>query len=126
MNSEWKICEGPLTQIQTKVLQSLAATIGGCQDTDFECQCNNQASVQAVASTPVINACGTTTALLVQSAAAQLCSCITANNQNAYPATGTAATAKATSASSHGLAPQVHYSGGSWLSVFAGLAAFIL
>jgi len=114
----------------TSVLQAIASSKYGCGNFDFQCQCAQIEALAFTASTPVISACGTTTALQVLSAAANLCSCITANNKGLPPASGTipaAPTVPTSVAYRAGAppmkAPEAARHAGSLLSVFAGFLA---
>lgn len=63
---------------QTGCLSSASASVG-CAATDFKCQCNPEktAAITEAALACVIGACGASTGLLVQSAAAAVCECAT-------------------------------------------------
>lgn len=61
---------------QTGCLSSASASVG-CATTDFKCQCSPEktAAITEAALACVIGACGASTGLLVQSAAAAVCEC---------------------------------------------------
>ncbi|MCJ1346597.1 hypothetical protein MMC31_004815 [Peltigera leucophlebia] len=90
----------------------------GCAATDFKCQCSpeNTAAITNAALACVIGACGASTGLLVQSAAAAVCECaasapsVTSISSPATSAASKSATSNAPTSTSNTETPVTHSS----------------
>ncbi|KAH7112584.1 hypothetical protein B0J11DRAFT_446746 [Dendryphion nanum] len=53
-----------------------AASVVGCDSTNYRCRCSSSSAIQASAQGCVLNSCGLATALAVQASANAVCACV--------------------------------------------------